>query len=74
MEKPHQCSNDMYDLMRACWNQLPEHRPTFAKIVEYLDSFLTQANPDVSFDPSHLLGTLTTRSSAWPVLNLYLPF
>lgn len=48
MEKPHQCSEDIYDLMRACWNQQPEHRPSFAKIVEYLDFFLTQANPDVS--------------------------
>jgi len=46
MEKPHQCSEDIYDLMRACWNQQPEHRPSFTKIVEYLDFFLTQANPD----------------------------
>ena len=31
---PERCPNDMYDVMRACWKQDPQERPTFADIAK----------------------------------------
>ncbi|XP_044003439.1 fibroblast growth factor receptor homolog 1-like isoform X1 [Aphidius gifuensis] len=41
MEKPPCCSIDIYMLMRDCWSYMPEERPTFTELVEYLDKILT---------------------------------
>jgi len=34
MEKPPQCSVELYMLMRDCWHFYPNQRPTFAELVE----------------------------------------
>jgi hypothetical protein len=36
MEKPAQCSMELYLLMRDCWHFYPNQRPTFAELVEDL--------------------------------------
>uniref|UniRef100_A0A8C4QN72 Uncharacterized protein n=1 Tax=Eptatretus burgeri TaxID=7764 RepID=A0A8C4QN72_EPTBU len=43
MPCPSHCSKAMYDLMLACWEPEPEHRPTFAQLWQRL-SYLHQAN------------------------------
>lgn len=34
MEQPHKCPLDMYTIMRDCWEQNPDIRPTFAQLSE----------------------------------------
>jgi serine/threonine protein kinase len=51
MEKPNECPESIHNLMRNCWRQLPEDRPTFIDICQHLlphsnqrflrDSFVT---------------------------------
>ncbi|XP_065218061.1 fibroblast growth factor receptor homolog 1-like [Planococcus citri] len=40
MEKPPDCSMEMYSIMRHCWNYLPTDRPSFSMIVENLEEIL----------------------------------
>jgi len=42
MERPENCPDKLYDLMRQCWQHRPSARPTFLQIVENL---LNDANP-----------------------------
>lgn len=36
MERPNECSDSIHNLMRKCWTQLPEDRPTFLDICQHL--------------------------------------
>ncbi|XP_078343668.1 angiopoietin-1 receptor-like [Oculina patagonica] len=38
LEKPDGCSEEMYQIMRSCWNPNPSARPTFEQIVIQLSS------------------------------------
>ena len=40
MEKPAQCSTELYLLMRDCWHFYPNQRPTFTELVEDLQRIL----------------------------------
>jgi len=40
MEKPPQCSMELYMLMRDCWHFYPNQRPTFTELVEDLQRIL----------------------------------
>jgi Protein tyrosine and serine/threonine kinase len=39
MEKPHHCSDTFFMLMMECWNENPNHRPTFDKLLSSLSDF-----------------------------------
>ncbi|XP_063290240.1 fibroblast growth factor receptor 2 isoform X2 [Pelobates fuscus] len=41
MDKPANCTNELYMMMRDCWHAIPSHRPTFKQLVEDLDRILT---------------------------------
>nr|ACE95856.1 fibroblast growth factor receptor-2 isoform IIIc [Squalus acanthias] len=41
MDKPANCTNDLYMMMRDCWHAIPSQRPTFKQLVEDLDRILT---------------------------------
>ena len=36
MERPNECPDSIHNLMRTCWRQLPEDRPTFIDICKHL--------------------------------------
>ena len=36
MERPNECPDSIHNLMRKCWTQLPEDRPTFLDICQHL--------------------------------------
>ena len=40
MEKPAQCSTELYLLMRDCWHFYPNQRPTFSELAEDLQQIL----------------------------------
>ncbi|XP_056669501.1 fibroblast growth factor receptor 1 isoform X5 [Monodelphis domestica] len=37
MDKPSNCTNELYMMMRDCWHAIPSQRPTFKQLVEDLD-------------------------------------
>ncbi|XP_045147156.1 fibroblast growth factor receptor 2 isoform X6 [Echinops telfairi] len=41
MDKPANCTNELYMMMRDCWHAAPSQRPTFKQLVEDLDRILT---------------------------------
>ncbi|XP_034565295.1 fibroblast growth factor receptor 1-A-like isoform X2 [Notolabrus celidotus] len=41
MEKPSACTQELYLMMRDCWNAVPSRRPTFLQLVEDLDRTLS---------------------------------
>lgn len=41
MEHPPYSSAEMYQIMRSCWQQLPQSRPTFTNLVQDIDKILT---------------------------------
>ncbi|CAD6193093.1 unnamed protein product [Caenorhabditis auriculariae] len=43
MESPHNCPEEVYSIMVACWQEKRESRPSFSTIVDYLDWMLAQS-------------------------------
>ncbi|PIO34332.1 hypothetical protein AB205_0220910, partial [Aquarana catesbeiana] len=41
MDKPANCTNELYMMMRDCWHAASTQRPTFKQLVEDLDRILT---------------------------------
>ncbi|XP_029305035.1 fibroblast growth factor receptor 2 isoform X5 [Cottoperca gobio] len=41
MDKPGNCTNELYMMMKDCWHAISSHRPTFKQLVEDLDRILT---------------------------------
>lgn len=46
MEKPSNCSLEIYMIMRECWRYQPTQRPTFKELVEDFDRILTLSSTD----------------------------
>uniref|UniRef100_F6QKY2 Fibroblast growth factor receptor n=1 Tax=Ornithorhynchus anatinus TaxID=9258 RepID=F6QKY2_ORNAN len=40
MDRPSNCTHELYLLMRECWHAAPSQRPTFKQLVEALDKIL----------------------------------
>uniref|UniRef100_A0A8D0HEW8 Proto-oncogene tyrosine-protein kinase receptor Ret n=1 Tax=Sphenodon punctatus TaxID=8508 RepID=A0A8D0HEW8_SPHPU len=43
MEKPENCSEEMYSLMLRCWKQEPDKRPMFAEISKELEKMMVKS-------------------------------
>ncbi|XP_072018048.1 tyrosine-protein kinase Yes-like isoform X2 [Amphiura filiformis] len=39
MPKPPECPEQLYDIMKQCWDAMPEKRPTFEFLHSFLDDF-----------------------------------
>ncbi|KAM6447870.1 fibroblast growth factor receptor 3 isoform 8-T9 [Liasis olivaceus] len=52
MDKPANCTPDLYMIMRECWHAVPSQRPTFKQLVEDLDRVLTVTSTDEYLDLS----------------------
>uniref|UniRef100_A0A8C1VB10 Fibroblast growth factor receptor n=1 Tax=Cyprinus carpio TaxID=7962 RepID=A0A8C1VB10_CYPCA len=61
MDRPANCTNELYMMMKDCWHAISSHRPTFKQLVEDLDRILTLATNEVR--PSSLCLFPDTRSS-----------
>uniref|UniRef100_A0A8C4Y742 Fibroblast growth factor receptor 3 n=1 Tax=Gopherus evgoodei TaxID=1825980 RepID=A0A8C4Y742_9SAUR len=48
LDKPANCTHDLYMIMKECWHVVPSERPTFTQLVEDLDRVLTVTTTDVS--------------------------
>ena len=40
MERPENCSAEIHHIMRHCWNQTPQRRPTFTELREHLEKLM----------------------------------
>ncbi|XP_043202608.1 proto-oncogene tyrosine-protein kinase receptor Ret-like [Amphibalanus amphitrite] len=40
MDRPPSCTQDMYSIMRQCWEELPSSRPTFSELTMWFDKML----------------------------------
>ncbi|XP_038270080.1 fibroblast growth factor receptor 4 isoform X1 [Dermochelys coriacea] len=46
MDKPSNCTHELYMLMRECWHAVPSQRPTFKQLVEGLDKILAAVSEE----------------------------
>nr|XP_060624529.1 fibroblast growth factor receptor 2 isoform X2 [Anolis sagrei ordinatus] len=63
MDKPANCTNELYMMMRDCWHAVPSQRPTFKQLVEDLDRILTLTTNEEYID---LSGPLEQYSPSYP--------
>ncbi|EDO49315.1 predicted protein, partial [Nematostella vectensis] len=47
MERPVNCSKELYEIMRNCWNENPEARPTFTSLVQAFDDLVALLSDEV---------------------------
>ncbi|XP_069691474.1 fibroblast growth factor receptor 2 isoform X2 [Periplaneta americana] len=61
LEKPDNCSDELYSLMLQCWSHSSDMRPSFEEIVKHLNSIMcrkrvyvdfTTLKPDYNFPPT----------------------
>uniref|UniRef100_H3D7B8 Fibroblast growth factor receptor n=1 Tax=Tetraodon nigroviridis TaxID=99883 RepID=H3D7B8_TETNG len=48
MDKPGNCTNELYMMMKDCWHAISSQRPTFKQLVEDLDRILALSSNEVS--------------------------
>ncbi|XP_045659254.1 fibroblast growth factor receptor 2 isoform X10 [Ursus americanus] len=60
MDKPANCTNELYMMMRDCWHAVPSQRPTFKQLVEDLDRILTLTTNE---DGTRNLATLSREAT-----------
>ncbi|MGH0141105.1 UNVERIFIED_CONTAM: hypothetical protein FKN15_072548 [Acipenser sinensis] len=46
MDKPSNCTHELYMLMSECWHAVPTHRPTFKQLVNELDRILASISDE----------------------------
>ena len=44
MERPHDCPETVYDVMRDCWSLLPADRPSWKELVNALQGLYVGMN------------------------------
>jgi insulin receptor len=49
MERPENCPDKLYELMRKCWQHRPSARPTFMDIIEALLDDVNQNFRNIAF-------------------------
>lgn len=54
LSRPEGCPNEIYDLMKSCWNLDPEKRPPFADLLVCLEKELIENKEDFPGDKNRL--------------------
>ncbi|XP_048580114.1 uncharacterized protein LOC116615717 isoform X2 [Nematostella vectensis] len=52
MEKPSNCTDEIYQIMLACWSREPADRPSFKELRDILWDMQKEESPYVNVDPS----------------------
>ncbi|RZF38172.1 hypothetical protein LSTR_LSTR005533 [Laodelphax striatellus] len=50
MEKPRNCSHQLYEIMRSCWYENPSQRPTFHQLTQSLERMLEDGTDYLELD------------------------
>ncbi|XP_076364415.1 fibroblast growth factor receptor 4-like [Tachypleus tridentatus] len=64
MEKPQNCTLEIYMIMRECWQNSAQQRPTFSELVEDLDRILTISSEQEYMDLNMPFPVLETPPSS----------
>lgn len=51
MEKPPNCSNELYQILKSCWQENPSHRPTFKCLVAKFEEMLGEGKEYLDLNP-----------------------
>ena len=62
MERPKNCSIEIYLIMRDCWNYSPDQRPSFSSLVEDFERLLTLAREGDYLDMGPLMDDASISS------------
>ena len=49
MPKPEYCPSEIYDVMGWCWNESPELRPTFERLVQHFAQLILKKSEVVEY-------------------------
>ncbi|NXD02911.1 FGFR1 factor, partial [Certhia familiaris] len=66
MDKPSNCTNELYMMMRDCWHAVPSQRPTFKQLVEDLDRIVAMTSNQVGQEYLDLSMPLDQYSPGFP--------
>uniref|UniRef100_A0AC35UH35 Protein kinase domain-containing protein n=1 Tax=Rhabditophanes sp. KR3021 TaxID=114890 RepID=A0AC35UH35_9BILA len=71
LPKPELATDEMYNLMRECWNEIPNLRPSFLEIKERLVSFIEDTSDangylELSIDYGHMYQELSALMQKAP--------
>lgn len=58
LDKPENCTQELYQLMHLCWSHCVDSRPSFKELVEYLNSISNKNRVYIDFsqlNPSYVL-------------------
>jgi serine/threonine protein kinase len=59
LEKPDQCTLEIYELMQKCWIQRSKERPTFKEIKNYLEKIIEAKLPNKNYIDITVVSTTT---------------
>jgi len=62
MERPHDCPESVYDVMRDCWSLKPADRPSWKMLVNALQSLYIEVQENVYLEVSPFLPSPTSPS------------
>lgn len=51
MERPQNCSPELYHILRSCWQENPSHRPTFKTLVAKFEEMLGEGKDYLDLNP-----------------------
>lgn len=72
MQRPEICSEDLYKLMRQCWSENPDDRPSFSQIVDKYEAS-DQISASQNNDPIYVNFDQLAPNYIFPPTNLYEP-
>ncbi|XP_016990524.2 tyrosine-protein kinase receptor torso [Drosophila rhopaloa] len=63
MKQPEGCSDEMFTMMKSCWNSVPSYRPTFSSLKHRLGAMISATN-DVPERLKQLQASTETKSKS----------
>ncbi|GLH10116.1 Tyrosine-protein kinase receptor torso [Gryllus bimaculatus] len=71
MQRPDNCSPALYRIMRSCWNESPDDRPTFKELTSIFEKMLQDGVDYLDLNPRsvHNMTYFTSLSSARDILD-----
>ncbi|XP_011861811.1 PREDICTED: tyrosine-protein kinase receptor torso [Vollenhovia emeryi] len=70
MERPPNCSRELYSIMYSCWNMRPQSRPTFSELKQSLDKLLSNYSENKYLNLCDVLYESTDESSESRSINV----
>ena len=62
LQRPPNCSQEIYSIMLQCWNEEPLNRPAFSMLVEDFNRLLTNASESMYLDMGEVF-SLASKST-----------